>query len=147
MYEFGTFVAFWSNFELMVEVGIWLHSGTTAKENCKSINVLKAGRKKERLKKLLDEIGNVDAGNALVEVFDVADRNGWIHGHILNPNGDFSRLTRLRVEVKGPSFYVTNTVVRTDSFDPFYEAYASFEQKSGITKAQCDEYIRLVQTA
>jgi nicotinamide mononucleotide adenylyltransferase len=93
MYEYGCFAAFWSNFELAIEVGIWLYSGRAAKENCRLVNPKTAGQKKVMLENLLLDKGLKEANDALQEVFSVADRNGWIHGHILNPNQDFSRLT------------------------------------------------------
>ena len=150
MYEFGCFTAFWSNFELMMEVGIWIHTKRSAKENCKDVNLKKtAGEKKEILKKLLSKKHLMDAYSALEKVFAVADRNGWIHGHVLNPNGDFSRLTRLRVQLDGDNLKVDNTTidVSVSPFLTFYEAFGEFEAKSGISREKCNEYIALLQAA
>lgn len=149
MYEFGCFTAFWSNFELMMEVGVWLHSGKTPKENCRLVNLKTAGKKKDILMQLLLNKGLTDALNALENVFVVADRNGWIHGHLLNPNGDFSRLARLRVELNGNDIKVENITIdfSISPFKDFYEAFGEFEAKSGISKEKCNEYITLLQAA
>ena len=149
MYEFGCFTAFWSNFELMMEVGIWLHTGRPAKENCKLVNLKTAGVKKNLLKEILLDKQLTEAQDALENVFSVADRNGWVHGHVLNPNGDFSRLTRLRVELNGNDVKVDNTTIdfSVSPFVSFYSAFGEFEAKSGISKEKCNEYIALLQAA
>lgn len=148
MYEYGCFAAFWSNFELMMEVAICDLTGRSAKENCLEINTKTAGQKKKILQDLLQSIGQHEECDALEAVFDVADRNGWLHGHILNPNGDFSVLTRLRIERNGNSFTITNTPISFDTspFEAFYLVYGQFELKLKLTKDRCDQYIRDLQT-
>lgn len=148
MYEYGCFTSFWSNFELMMEVAIWMFSDNDPKKNCKDINPKTAGQKKNYLSKILLEQNQQQINNALTNVFSVADRNGWIHGHILNPGGDFSRFTRLRIEknING-DITVNNAEISFDisPFNDFYDAYGQFEVTSGASTEKCNEYITLLQ--
>lgn len=149
MYEFGCFVAFWSNFELLMEVAISDLLNRDAKTNCRVVNPRTAGWKMRELVRLLSDKGRTDVIERLGTVFDIADRNSWIHGHILNPAGDFSRLTRLRIEVEGDDpLHVTNNAIAFDvsPFQEFYAAYAEFQQCTGISVERCDQYIRDLQT-
>lgn len=148
MYEYGCFVSFWGNFDLMMEALIWHLSSTDPITNCQRINKLPSGAKHQRLTQLLMVV-SPEAATALDRVFDVAKRNDWVHGVVLNPGRDFSVLTRFRVH-RNP-FKVENTPIDFNgSFHEFYEAYGQFEQSAdralGIdTIAVCDEYIRAVQ--
>ena len=147
LYEYGCFMTFWSNFELTMEVAIHKYLENDPKENCRRINKLTAGIKKNRLKEILDGKSEIEKLEALNNVFEVAERNDWIHGHILNPNGDFSTFTRLRVKFTSAEIQVTNNKINfVDSpFDEFYTAYENFMQKIELTKEQCDVYITDIQ--
>ncbi len=148
MYEYGCFVSFWGNFDLMMETLIWHLSGTDPIKSCREINRLTSGVKHQRLTQLLMDV-SPEAATALDRVFDVAKRNDWVHGVVLNPRGDFSLLTRFRVQ-KNP-FKVENTPIGFNwSFHEFYEAYGQFEQSVeralGIDmRVMCDDYLRAVQ--
>jgi hypothetical protein len=146
MYDYGCFAAFWSNFDLWMEAAICELAGRDPKENCALVNPKTSGGKQQMLKSLLEAAGRTDAAKCLVEVFEIAERNSWIHGHILNPNGDFSRLTRLRVEKSENGVKVTNSVVSFDisPFAGFYRAFQAFENASGITKEHVDNYLRRI---
>ena len=98
MYEYGCFAAFWGNLDLMMEEAlIWhLESADDATTSCQNVNRLTSGEKRHRLTPLLERV-SPDAVSALDHLFDVAGRNDWIHGVVLNPHGDHSRLTRFRV--------------------------------------------------
>lgn len=147
MYEYGCFVAFWSNFEMLMEVAICDLSERDAADNCRLVNTKTAGQKKQILQNLLIAAGRKDAGDSLQAVFDVADRNGWLHGHILNPNGDFSVLTRLRVEKRGKDLIVSNDRISFDTspFKAFYEAFGKLEDQLDLSKERCNDYIRSLQ--
>lgn len=144
MYEYGCFVAFWSNFELQMEVAIFELSGRPAKDVCKEINPMTAGGKRKILQGLLLRNDKRDLLDALDAVFNVADRNSWLHGHILNPNGDFSLLRRLRIERNGNDLVVKNSDIsfETSPFTAFYEAFGDFALQFGLTKGRCNNYIR-----
>ncbi len=131
----------------MMEVAIFRLSNDSEKENCQKINKLTAGVKKNRLSNLLIENGLTDANNALGEFFEVAERNNWVHGHILNPNGDFSKLTRLRITTDDAGIVVNNIPVTYDhtSFEEFYESWEKFRQEFNLEKAECDQYILKIQ--
>ena len=148
MYEYGCFVSFWSNFELQMEVVIWKLSGTNPIENCRCVNKLTASQKRDRLAKLFAQHQQPRLLEFLNRIFDVAERNDWIHGHILNPVGDFSRLTRFRVR-KGDQ--VTNDPIQfhANLFEEFYTARREFEDavvdRLGITVETANCYLTELQ--
>ena len=158
MYEYGCFMTFWGNFELYMETAIWhLRKKVCGEQisrlsNCREINTKMAGCKRNRLNELLKCTGRQDAIDAVNAVFDVADRNGWVHGHILNPNYTFERFTKFRViKKKGQTAQVENKPVKLDpdSFASFYTAYLDFENMVtsafGIGVNECNDYITKVQ--
>ena len=149
MYEYGCFISFWGNFDLMMEALIGHLRNTDAVTNCREINKLTSGRKHKRLIQLLKDVAP-EAVTALERVFEVAERNDWVHGVVLNPCGDFSLLTRFRVHSN--PFTVENTPIDFNSspFQEFYEAYQRFERALdcalGVkTIVLCNEYLRAVQ--
>jgi hypothetical protein len=71
----------------------------------------------------------------LENVFSVADRNGWAHGHVLNPNGDSSRLTRLRVELNSNDIKVENTNIDVSS-SPFALLFGLWGFRSKVRQLQ-----------
>lgn len=148
MYEYGCFVAFWSNFEMLMEVAIWKESGADAKTNCEQVNGLTAGKKRQRLSQIYQTNGATAKLAALDDLFDVAERNDWIHGHILNPNGDFSVLTRLRVKINRGVMDVSNTPIQftANQFQPFYDAYQQFLDECDVTIEEANQYIRDLQS-
>lgn len=147
MYEYGCFTSFFSNFEIMMEVAIWKLEGTAAKANCITINKMTAGQKKRKLESLLQKNNMVKEIDALNKVFDSVDRNGWIHGCVLNPKGDFSILTKLRVVINGSSISVSNDQIDFDNspFDAFYNAFGEFEEALKLSKIECNDYLKKIQ--
>ena len=152
MYEYGCFVCFWGNFDLMMEALIWhLSKACSPSSNCRAINKLASGAKRGRLTPLLKS-ESPEAVAALDHLFSVAERNDWVHGVVLNPNGDFSVLTRFRAYSNHEPFRVENVRIDFDSspFQDFYEAYQRFEREVdrslGLnTVGMCNQYIRAVQ--
>ena len=139
LYEYGAFVSFWGHFEMSLEVlslllqkpdsAAW--TNTEVQNHCQRINPKTAGGKREVV---LTQIAHApedytDIGEAIKKVFQVAERNDWIHCVILNPKGDFSEMRRLRIH---QPFRVENTAVAfegaTEDFAAFYQAYGEFEQ-------------------
>ena len=151
MYEYGCFVSFWGNFEMYMEVVIWHLTNDDPLENCHKINKKTAGIKRKVLCRLLHKDGEQDVIDALDQVFDVAERNDWIHGTILNPDGDFSRLTRFRVYHDKDPILVENSILDLDisRFDEFYPAYDKFknviESTFGVSVSVCNDYIKKLQ--
>ena len=150
MYEYGCFVSFWGNFEMYMEVVIWHLTNDDPIENCRKINPMTAEPKRKALCRLLREKDRQDVIDALDKVFDVAERNNWIHGVILNPAGDFSLLIRFRVpRDKTRSPIVTILDLDISPFDEFYQAYHEFEKIVGrsfsIDVSVCDDYIKKLQ--
>ena len=152
MYDYGCFVSFWSNFELFMEAIIWCLGNDSPIDNCLRINKMTAGKKRDELRSLLESQGHTDIIAALDRVFCVAERNDWIHGHILNPNGDFSLLTRLRVRHNKGCIIVSNEQITPSEtpFDEFYAAYGAFEHivsnTLDVDVNVGNEYIRRLQT-
>lgn len=147
LYYYGSFMAFWSNFEMMMEIAIFKENDLTEKENCKLINRLTAGQKKNKLTEILSSNGDNEKLEALNEVFDVADRNGWVHGLILNPYGNFTKLTRLRTRIVDGELEVTNNRIdfNDDPFSEFYPKWEIFMQVMGISIEEGDDYINKIQ--
>ena len=127
MFEYGMFISFWGHFDLMMETAICHLAQSDPIENCKSINRLTSGEKRRRLTPLLTVV-SPDAVQVLDQVFDIAERNDWIHGVVLNPRKDFSTLTRFRVHSN--PFSVENVPIDLSSnpFAQFYDAYEHFEE-------------------
>ena len=150
MYEYGCFVSFWGNFEMYMEVVIWHLTNDDPIENCRKINPMTAEPKRKALCRLLREKDRQDVIDALDEVFDVVKRNDWIHGVILNPAGDYSRLIRFRMPRGKDSLpKVTPVDLDISPFKGFYQAYHEFEKivgsAFGITVSVCDDYIKKLQ--
>lgn len=151
MYEYGCFIAFWGNFEMYMEVVIWHLTNDDPIENCRKINPMTAKPKRKALCRLLREKDRQDVIDALDQVFDVAERNDWIHGTILNPDGNFSRFTRFRVYPNKDLILVKNSILDLDisQFDEFYQAYGKFENviesTFGVSVSVCNDYIKKLQ--
>ena len=125
MYEYGCFISFWGNFDMVMEALIGYLCGKDATTNCSKINRRSSGRKREQLARML-KARAPQAREARNLVFDLARRNDWVHGVVLNPYGDFSKLTLFRA--KQEPFSVTNSPIDFSSspFESFYEAYKLF---------------------
>ncbi len=147
MYEYGCFVAFWGNFALMLEVAICNATGDAPRDNCLKLAGKTAGQKKLVLQSLVAST-DLQKSNALTHVFDVAERNNWVHGVVLNPVGDFSALTLLRIKKDNLRLTVSNTPIAIDAsaFDEFYPAFQSFGDAFEITTTDCDKYILAIQS-
>jgi len=141
MYEYGCFTSFWSNFDILMDVAICKFSGQDPRTYC-LLRSRTSGNKKTELEKYVTDSNILDK---LQAVFDAAERNDWVHGHILNPNGDFSVLTRLRVDTKAGT--ITNTPVDfiSSPFQNFYDAFGEFQEAIGITSDEANEYIKKIQ--
>lgn len=141
MYDYGCFTSFWSNFDILLDVAICKFGNIDPKTHCLSRS-LTSGQKKTELEKYITDpaiLGKLQA------VFDAAERNDWIHGHILNPDGDFTRLTRLRIDTKSKTITNSPIVFSPSPFDGFYAAYGEFQAALGITIDECNDYIAKIQ--
>jgi hypothetical protein len=147
MYDYGCFLVFWGSFELMLEVAIGARTGRLPKQNAHALARKMAGEKKGLLLELLEKEKNAEGISALNEVFDIAERNFWVHGTVLNPKGDFSVLTLLRVEKKEKTLHVSNTPIEllNPPFKRFYKAFERFEVAVGQSEATCNAYIIALQ--
>lgn len=121
-----------------MEVAIYALTGRDPKTNSQAANGLNAGDKKGVLVKLLTAKGETAKIAAVNKVFDVSDRNGWVHGHILNPGGDFQQMTRLRIEIDKRTKTiktVTNSPIDyvRPPFQDFYDAYEECMRALGVS--------------
>ena len=148
MYEYGCFVAFWSNFELLMEVAIWHLGSRSPKENCATVNPKTSGKKRLMLEALLQEAGRAETLSLLKDVFEIAERNSWIHGHIQNPAKDFSKLTLLRIEKVGGDIKVSNRVISFDisPFEGFYDACDRFAVSLDMPQEKVVHYLDDIQS-
>lgn len=148
MYDYGCFMVFWSNFDVVLEVAICKAISRSPRENCSALAWLTTGQKRAVLEGAL-AAHETDRRASLAAVFAAVDRNGWVHGTVLNPKGDFSQLTRLRVRKDRSSgdVTVTNGPVdfSTSPFDDFYPSDERFMQTFAISVRDCNEYIQAIQ--
>jgi hypothetical protein len=145
MYEYGCFMSLWSNFELMLEVAIGRIMDRSPRENCAALVNHPAGAKRKILDSLLPH--DSAQAEALVNIFEVSARNDWVHGTVLNPNGDFSVFTLLRVKKIDGALTVTNEIIEFSGtlFDDFYSAYDQVMHAFQITTQEMDSYISEIQ--
>jgi hypothetical protein len=146
LYEYGCFTTFWSSFDLMMDIAICKLKSQQPKAYCLSGKYKASGDKKRELETLLIALNDTNSLQKLQAVFDAAERNDWIHGHILNPHGDFTKLTRLRIDTKNKKITNLTIDLTSNPFEQFYAAYAEFESAICITKSECDQYITQLQT-
>lgn len=131
-----------------MEVCIWKLKGGKPIDNCCRINPMSAGEKRDELLPLPKAKGHTESAHALDKVFDDAGRNDWIHGCVLNPRGDFSKLTKFRVRKRGNAdIHVTNepTDLVSDPFKAFHMAWEAFEtaalKELGVDVETCNAYL------
>ena len=149
MVEYGGFLISWGNFELRIEVLIWhlkkVKENLSPIDNCAKINVLSGYHKCETLKSLLQEPSHQDVRDALEKAYNIADRNGWIHGHIMHAGDNLEQVARFRyVNNEGLDFKILSP-----DPSPFYEfnhAVTEFEKviesSFGITVSTINAYMR-----
>ena len=107
MTQLGMFVTCWGNFEVYLEVIYWhfksqdLGERMPVIECCREFNAtISFPEKCQKLCSLLNKQEEQEIIDAINRVIDVADRNSWIHGHVINPDEQFACLTRFRVYPK-----------------------------------------------
>lgn len=90
IYEYGRFILEWNALEFYIEALVWyirskrLHQGVSCTQNFHEINELSPNRKRGTLMEYLKRIRERDLLTALNEVFDVAERNNWIHALVFS---------------------------------------------------------------
>ena len=102
--SYGSFLTLWNMFELRMEFLIWHIRSEVCNEkiypleNCLQVNPLKTDRRMNNLRELLKKAKQDDVLNALEEVCAIAERDDWIHGHIIRRKGSNpEKLARFKV--------------------------------------------------
>ncbi len=155
MTQYGMFVTCWSNFEVYLEV-LYLRfkeldcsKKIPYLDTCREINVLDFRGKFTMLTDLLRKLGKQDIIDAVDKVVDVANRNTWIHSHVISPDENFKSLTRFRVDRKTKRVQVEPIDIDESPFKMFYEAYGEFEETvlrlSNLNWEMCSMYLDTVR--
>ena len=153
--QYGMFVMCWGNFEVYMEFLYWFFKGRDCRaeinplECCREFNVENTGKKCDMLTRLLKKLGRQDIIDALDKVINVADRNGWIHGHVIIPDKYFEHLTHFRADRESGEVRVERIAPDEAVFERFYEAYDEFEEmilgSYGISWEYCSMYLDWVR--
>ena len=145
IYEYGRFILEWNSFEFYVEALIWyvrakrLHYELSCTQNFREINHLPPNAKRGTLIDYLRRINEKDVLDAVNNVYDVAERNKWIHGFVLqimDKEGDEHndatwRLFRLnKVNNRPKLIHITESDPDGDVFVDFHEAWTRFRSKA-----------------
>jgi hypothetical protein len=158
IFEYGRFILLWNDFDLLLEVLIWhlrtkvFNEMTRYSTIYREVNSMRMREKRSEVIHSLRRANKQDVIQALNKVYDVADRNGWVHGVIirigqLTPNG-LLRFNPKNDERRLP--HITNVKLDTLPFEEFREALNEFEklvmEEFEITGNTCFEYLISVAT-
>ena len=155
MTQYGMFLTCWGNFEVYLEVlySRFKELDCSKKipylDTCREINVLDFRGKCTMLTDLLRKLGKQDIIDAVNKVVDVANRNTWIHSHVISPDENFKSLTRFRVDRNTKLVQVEPIDFDESPFEMFYEAYGEFEEtvlrSSNLNWEMCSMYLHTVR--
>ncbi len=153
-YEYGRFLMAWGHFEIRSECLIWylrkrvLREAISALRNCREINPLPMKAKRKKLRNLLLRAEQPDVLKVVERMYENADRNGWVHGHIMLDDGNSKNVTRFRLDMVGHLHY-TRVVPpsiegHTLPFDQFHEDLKEFvkisEETANVTTSKVNFY-------
>ena len=153
MMQYGAFLSNWGYFEMQIEVLIWHLTKTKENNlsplaNCRKINALSGHSKCERLKPLLRKTSHQDVLDALEKAYNIADRNGWIHGHIMQYGHNFERIARFRYD-KNEGLDYKPLSLDMYPFPEFSDVVTEFgkviEKAFGIAESTIDDYMQLAK--
>ena len=88
IFDYGLFLLDWNDFDVVLEVLIWhlrtkvLNERISYSRNYRDVNSMQVREKRSELRYLLRYAKRNDVIEAIDKVYDVADRNEWIHGKI-----------------------------------------------------------------
>ena len=144
-YEYGRFIIEWNSFEFYVEALIWyvrakrLHNELSCTQNFREINHLPPNSKRGTLTEYLRRINEREVLDALNDVYDVAERNKWVHGLVLpikeKEGGEYEEDTWLlyrlnKVKDRPILVHVTESSPDGDVFVEFHETWTCFRSKA-----------------
>ncbi len=160
IYEYGRFILEWNALEFYIEALVWyirskrLHQGVSCTQNFREINKLSPSKKRGTLMDYLKRIRERDVLTALNEVFDVAERNNWIHALVFpikeKEGGEYEDDTWLwyRLDNAGDRpklLQLTESYGGGSPFVEFYEAWNKFrsaaERSFGFLVDVADYYL------
>ena len=139
IYEYGRFILTWNFFEFYVEALVWyfrtkyLHEDLISTQNFREINHLSTTRKRYTCMSYLKRSRRKDVIAALEKVYDVAERNKWVHGMVIpdryvDEDGE-KRVTLYRfnmVNNRPQTVILAEANVFGSPFEEFHEAWTSF---------------------
>ena len=148
--QYGAFLTIWGYFEMQIEVLIWHLSKKVERNlsplaNCAKINFLTSHFKCDKLKTLLRETSHQEVLDAMEKAYNIADRNGWIHGHIMQHGEKHDRIARFRY-VKNQGLDYKELSPDTYPYYEFSNALEEFgrviEKAFGIDEGVINYYMR-----
>ena len=89
IFDYGLFLLEWNDFDILLEVLIYhlrtkvLNERISLSRNYRDVNSMQVREKRSELKYLLQYAKRHDVMEAIEKVYDVADRNEWVHGKML----------------------------------------------------------------
>lgn len=138
IFEYGFFLLTWNRFEYLVEALIWyletkvLGKDKSALDYYRETRTMESWRKRSRVEHLLRYTKQRDVYDAVVKIYEVADRNGWVHDLILalrwssDRSGDDVHIARLTAE-KGREGISGKPVDLNSPFKVLHDAVKEFE--------------------
>ena len=153
IFEYGRFIILWNDFDLLLEVLIWhlrtevFDERTSYSTFYREVNSMRMWEKRSEVVHLLRRANKQDIIQSVNKVYDVADRNGWVHGVIVSieqliPNG-LLRFNPKNDERRHPD--ITNVKLDALPFEKFSEALGQFEnlvrEEFEITAQTCFSYL------
>ncbi len=89
IFDYGLFLIEWNDFDILLEALIYhlrtkiLNERISYSRNYRDVNSMQVREKRSELKYLLRYAKRHDVIEAIEKVYDVAERNEWVHGKIL----------------------------------------------------------------
>ena len=153
IFEYGRFLLRWNDFDLLVEVLIWylrtkvFNERTSYSTIYREVNSMQMRAKRSEVIHWLRRANKQDVIHAVNKVYNVANRNGWVHGVVididqLTPNA-LLRFNPENDERRQP--HVSTVKLDTLPFEEFSEALDEFwklvQEEFEITANTCFGYL------
>jgi len=102
-YDFGRFVLDWNSFQFYIDALVWhirtefLNEKISCYNNFREMRQLQSWEKRKVFLSYLRRIGRQEVMKAAKEVYEIAERNEWIHGVVIHFTGLESGIITIRM--------------------------------------------------